>query len=284
MTRDIIELNEFIVLIEESYVQKTVVEYCELNEKAIGIVFYGTGDLRFSISSRNHQKVYESTKNRAISFYGEQMKFSHTISPDNPLQSITIFITHNNLSKLREQERELFGLYLKRLMTPTQDLEMGPSILMSPEMKNAVDRIFKSTYKGAVRLMFLRSQVTELLAHFFANASNDVMPVYQNNHRDKLYQAKEILTTQMEAPPSLNELSKLIGLNSSHLKKKFKELFGMPVFKYLQHERLTKAYHLIHEEGIGVQEAAWKVGYESVSSFSNAFVKKFGYRPSELKK
>jgi AraC-like DNA-binding protein len=32
-----------------------------------------------------------------------------------------------------------------------------------------------------------------------------------------------------------------------------------------------------------VQEVAWHVGYDSLSSFSNAFQKKFGVRPNEIK-
>jgi transcriptional regulator GlxA family with amidase domain len=75
----------------------------------------------------------------------------------------------------------------------------------------------------------------------------------------------------------------MIGLNSNKLKRNFKELFGIPVFKFLQEERLKKAYELLSASELGVQETAWYVGYESISSFSNAFQKKFGVRPNELK-
>ena len=105
----------------------------------------------------------------------------------------------------------------------------------------------------------------------------------QDTEREKLYQVKEILIQNLDAPPSLSELSKKIGLNTYNLKKNFKELFGVPVFKYLQNERLTKAHDMIKNNDATVQEAAWHVGYDSLSSFSNAFSKKFGYRPSEIK-
>ena len=79
------------------------------------------------------------------------------------------------------------------------------------------------------------------------------------------------------------ELSRQIGLNTFQLKKDFKELFGVPVFKYLQNERMSTAHDLIRTQKATVQEAAWHVGYDSLSSFSNAFNKKFGFRPSEIK-
>nr|WP_242067849.1 AraC family transcriptional regulator [Cyclobacterium marinum] len=95
--------------------------------------------------------------------------------------------------------------------------------------------------------------------------------------------AKEILSNNLDNPPSLTELSKALGLNTTKLKKEFKEVFGIPVFKYLQHERLKTAHSLISKKQASVQEAAWHVGYDSLSSFSNAFAKKYGYRPSQIK-
>jgi len=87
----------------------------------------------------------------------------------------------------------------------------------------------------------------------------------------------------MDNPPSLDELSRQIGLNSFKLKKSFKAVFGVPVFKYLQNERMAKAHELLRSKDATVQEAAWQVGYDSLSSFSNAFAKKYGFRPSEIR-
>ncbi|MEM6831573.1 MAG: helix-turn-helix transcriptional regulator, partial [Bacteroidota bacterium] len=65
--------------------------------------------------------------------------------------------------------------------------------------------------------------------------------------------------------------------------KDFKALFGVPVFKYLQNERLTKAHKLLQTGNVTIQEAAWQVGYDSLSSFSNAFNEKYGFRPSSVR-
>ena len=37
--------------------------------------------------------------------------------------------------------------------------------------------------------------------------------------------------------------------------------------------RMAKAYELLRTGNVSIQEAAWNVGYESLSSFSNAFSK-----------
>jgi len=91
------------------------------------------------------------------------------------------------------------------------------------------------------------------------------------------------LLNNLDNPPSLSEISNQIGLNTFKLKKEFKAFFGVPVFKYLQNERLSFAHKMIRNQDSTVQEAAWHVGYDSLSSFSNAFEKKFGYRPSQIK-
>lgn len=53
----------------------------------------------------------------------------------------------------------------------------------------------------------------------------------------------------MAEPPSLLELSRLIGLNDYKLKTGFKEMYGTTVFGYLREQRLEKAYRLLMEGG-----------------------------------
>jgi transcriptional regulator GlxA family with amidase domain len=125
--------------------------------------------------------------------------------------------------------------------------------------------------------------MTVLLSHFFGHLAQMETSKIQKPEQEKLYLAQEILQKNLENPPSLSELSKAIGLNTFNLKKEFKALFGVPVFKYLQNHRLETANDLIRNQNATVQEAAWQVGYDSLSSFSNAFAKKFGYRPSQIK-
>lgn len=287
MTRDIIEVNDFIVLIEQSVSKQTIVDTCKFDEEIIGLAFYGSGNVELCIQHGENKNLYHNTKGFAMSFFvNKEAEFVHTISPKKPLQSIVIVTALKNLAKLPKQEAEIFNSFLEEHVKPKDNYVEGPNFFMGHEMQNAVDKIFKTTYTGATRMMFLRSQVTELISHFFAYVSqvDEQTDSIKAQDREKLYQAKDIISENMEAPPSLKELSKLIGLNSYKLKKNFKELFGMPVYKYLQRERLIKAHQLLTTDNVSIQEAAWSVGYESISSFSTAFLKKYGFRPSEIKR
>ncbi|WP_026728179.1 helix-turn-helix domain-containing protein [Flavobacterium denitrificans] len=284
MTTDIIELNDFIVLIEQSNTAKTIVQKCEIDGDAVGFAFYGSGNVELEIKHNNQTKYLTNTTGLAICFFGNQkVEFSHKIEPDKPLQSISIFTKPKHLNALPEAEKEIFEKHLPELLHPKEHFVEGPSYYMTLEMQLAVQKIFNTTYTGNTRLLFLRSQVNELLAHFFALLTTDSKIDFSEIDKNKLYKAKEIVATHYSKPPSITQLSQMVGLNSNKLKKNFKELFGIPVFKYVQEERLHKAYELLRESEKTVQEAAWEVGYESLSSFSNAFHKKFGMRPNDVR-
>jgi AraC family transcriptional activator of pyochelin receptor len=284
MTTDIIELNDFIVLIEQSNASKTFVQKCEIDGDAVGFAFYGSGNVELEIKHNQQTKYLTNTTGLAICFFGNQkVEFAHKIEPDKPLQSISIFSKLKNMHLLSPAEKEIFEEYLPDLLNPKEHFVKGPSFYMTLDMQLAVQKIFNTTYTGNTRLLFLKSQVNELLAHFYGLLMNDQKTDFSETDKNKLFQAKEIVTHNYSQPPSITQLSKMVGLNSNKLKKNFKELFGIPVFKYIQEERLNKAYELLQHSDKTVQEAAWDVGYESLSSFSNAFFKKFGTRPNEVK-
>lgn len=285
MTTDILEINNFIVLIEQSNDTKTTFDRCDLDDQVIGFSFYGSGNVELTIRFGDKVMIVNNSSGIATSFYGnKKVEFIHKISHNKPLQSVSVFSTINNINKLPAQEKAIYKDHLQALFNPKADFVEGPYFFMTPEMQNAVSKIFNTKYTGTLRNMFLQSQITELLTHFFAQISIEKNGSIKTSEKEKLYNARDIISNNMATPPSLNELSKMIGLNNNKLKKNFKELFGVPVFKYLQNERLEKASELLREGEMNIQEVSWFVGYESVSSFSNAFLQKFGFRPSKLKK
>lgn len=284
MTRDIIDINDFTILVEAASTDKVTVDVCRFEEPLIAVAFYGSGNVDLSVKYGNAQKDFHHTKGLAFSFYGDdEVEFVHTVSPDKPLECIVIATSPRNLESMPNEEGEIFSNLLKELVNPSGHYVEGPQFFMSPEMQSIVDSVFHIQYQGKTKMMFFRSQMTTLLSHFFGQLATMTTETINESERQKLYQAKEILSKNLDNPPSLSELSKQIGLNTFKLKKNFKELFGVPVFKYLQNERLTHAHQLLSNQDATVQEAAWQVGYDSLSSFSNAFAKKFGYRPSQIK-
>jgi len=284
MTRDFIHINDFVILVEEAGSLTNEVDSCFFDEPIVAIAFYGSGNVDLSVKYGSKQKDFTNTKGLALSFYADdKVEFEHTVSPGRSLKCIVVATALKNLEHLPNQEGEIFSELLDTLVEPKDHYVEGPRFFMTPDMDRIVDSVFNMKYHGKTKMMFFRSQMTVLLSHFFGQLATLQTEKINTTERDKLYKAKEILISNLDNPPSLSELSLQIGLNSYNLKKNFKELFGLPVFKYLQNERLKTAHQLISSQEATVQESAWHVGYDSLSSFSNAFEKKFGYRPSQIK-
>ena len=284
MTRDIIDINDFTILVETANSETVTIDSCCFDEPVIAVAFYGSGNVDLKMKYADKVRDFNYTKGLALSFFADQQVIcEHTVAANKPLECIVIATATRNLEKLPNEEGEIFTSMLKELVNPSDHYVEGPSFFMTPEMQRIVDSVFKNTYHGKTKMMFFRSQMTSLIAHFFGQLAELQTETINTTEREKLEQARTILSERLDNPPSLSELSRQIGLNTYNLKKNFKEMFGLPVFKYLQNQRLATAHDLIRAKEATVQEAAWQVGYDSLSSFSNAFAKKFGYRPSQIK-
>lgn len=283
MNREIIDINDCTILLEEASTNSTVTDSCFFDEPVVAIAFYGAGNVGLKVKYNEKEKEYQHTKGMVLSFYAdEQVEFEHYVSAKKPLQCLVIATTIKNLDKFPNGEGFFLEQFLYKLVHPKDHYVEGPVLNMNPEMFLLVEQFFSNTYEGELKMMFHKSHMSALLSHYFGQLAKQQTPNIDTLQLEKLNLAQEILLTDIENPPSLTELANRIGTNTTKLKKGFKAQFGVPVFKYLQNERLKKAYNLIKYEQKTIQEAAWAVGYDSLGSFSNAFEKKFGYRPSQV--
>jgi len=96
--------------------------------------------------------------------------------------------------------------------------------------------------------------------------------------------ARDVILSRLESPPSLLELSRIVGLNDCSLKRGFKLKYGCTVYSFVRQQRLEKAYMLISKDGYNVSQSAFAVGYTNLSHFSKIFYEAFNLFPCELVK
>ena len=96
-------------------------------------------------------------------------------------------------------------------------------------------------------------------------------------------QVANILFQEMTSPPSLIELSRRSGINDNKLKKGFKQVYGVTVFRYLHELRLREAKTLICNKNCNVNQVAAAVGFKSCSHFSYVFRQSFGVTPRQMR-
>lgn len=155
---------------------------------------------------------------------------------------------------------------------------------LSPLMDATIQHLLNCPYSGPLGQIYQEGKAVELIAHKLAQieSSTEDTPV-SNKLRmediERVHHAKDILISDLENPPKLFELSRAVGITHTQLNMVFGKIYGTSVFGYLRKMRLEKAKHLLEKRRMNVTEAAFAVGYNSLSSFSRAFSAHFGSKP-----
>lgn len=102
---------------------------------------------------------------------------------------------------------------------------------------------------------------------------------HQRANRERVDQACFLLSRDLENPPSLEMLAEKVGCSTFYLSRVFKEQTGVSIPHFLRMKRIEKAAELIRSGKVNVTEAAFTVGYSSLSAFNKAFVEQIGCCP-----
>jgi AraC-like DNA-binding protein len=153
----------------------------------------------------------------------------------------------------------------------------------------ALDALLNHSYSGAMENIFVNAKVHELLLYSLECLIDEKEEtgfackfLADENGRDRIYQAREILLRHIGDPITIKELSRKVAMNECYLKKGFKEVFGTTIFDFYQQQRMEHAKYLLYEKGLSVTDVSAMLGYSSISHFSAAFKKHTGLKPCEL--
>ncbi len=96
---------------------------------------------------------------------------------------------------------------------------------------------------------------------------------------ERAARVRTILSERLAAPPTLEELGRLVGCSPFYLSRQFSEATGLTIQQFLRQARLEQAAELLRAGKHNVTEAALEVGYSSLSHFTVAFRERFGCCP-----
>jgi len=185
---------------------------------------------------------------------------------------------------------DLFGLPIDRLgplaRQLLQPIRAESSIVAVPArlpLLGAVKSLTEHRPFDRHRLQMIRAKSLEILCDVVDELKTiDSAPfalTLTASEIDMLERAREILKRDIENPPTIASLARAVGTNTDKLKRGFKLLFGMTVFEYSLHCRMTEAQRLL-AQGLPVKSVAVAVGYRHQASFATAFHNFFGFTPS----
>ncbi|MFQ4145901.1 AraC family transcriptional regulator [Chlorogloeopsis sp. ULAP02] len=185
-----------------------------------------------------------------------------------------------------EEDLEQVPIFLRQAVTDSKVQPYYRQGEITQQMWLVLCNILQCPYQGLMKRMYLESQAMELITLYFQQFQEQEIhdhgfPGRKLRDVDRIYQAKDILLSNLENPPSLIELAREVGLNEFKLKRGFRQVFGTSAFKYLHDYRLEKARQLLALGEMKVEEVALRVGFDSRSYFASAFRKKFGLNPKQ---
>lgn len=148
--------------------------------------------------------------------------------------------------------------------------------------------IFDNPYEGDFEKFYLENKTMDLIFYGLNEYINENKKIKSSflNEEDiiRIKIAKDILLQNYMNPPSICELSKKVAVNEFKLKKGFKLVYNETIYGYLLDFRMKKAYQLIQDDIYSLGEVSKLIGYKCQSSFTVAFIKKFGILPKSLMK
>lgn len=156
---------------------------------------------------------------------------------------------------------------------------------ITPSMQVVLNQLENTSMDGPIREIYLKGKIYELIALYleqFIQKPPEKKSVLRPGDTERIRNARELLLKKMDSPPSLLELSRLVGLNDFKLKKGFQELYRTSVFGFLREQRMEKARQLLEEGKMSVTEVVFEVGYNDPSHFASEFKKRYGVYPGTL--
>ncbi|MDE5977338.1 MAG: AraC family transcriptional regulator [Turicibacter sp.] len=98
-----------------------------------------------------------------------------------------------------------------------------------------------------------------------------------------IQEAHNILSQQIEAPPTIEKLSELVGLHPQKLKAGFSHYYHLSIGEFTTSLRMSIAANLLSTTELSISDIAKRIGYHYPSNFIKAFKKTFGCTPLQYK-
>lgn len=229
---------------------------------------------------------YASVKAGETALCGCGMAPRMLYSIPEPNQEIDIHIEPELFKTLFRIQDDSIPAQLKHLFRqPDEEYSVRVGTITT-QMQVALQQIWQCPFQGLVKKVYLEAKVLELMAlRLQQDMTDEIIQCHEYKPKrtvvEQIYQAKEILESRLENPPSLIELAENVGLSLYQLKQGFSKVFGKSAFQYLHQYRMEQARLLLYEGNMRVADVANCVGYSHLGQFSAAFKRMFGISPRD---
>ncbi len=225
-----------------------------------------------------------------VQLFGGGDPTEYFVESDEPLRMVVLHLLPESLGPLGVSRASLpadMRILVEDHPTPDFEFPLEASaklVRIAREIVESRDRLL-----GELRQTYVRGKARELLCEVLLRLRplSDTR-AGQNRYRQgdivRLHEARRILASCLDDPPSIDLLSRMVAINRTKLKAGFREFFGETIQQYKTRVRLDEALRLIEETELSMGEISRRVGFSHPSNFSQVMKRHFGVSPLELRR
>ncbi len=165
-----------------------------------------------------------------------------------------------------------------RVQTP----ESMASAPLDDGMRGCVERLLRCLHDPAECRAMGEARLREVLFSALRGPQGSALRalVEQQGQFSRVATALTYLHNHYAEPLHVETLARCANMSPSTFHEHFKRCTLVSPVQYLKRLRLIKAQQLLVTEGLGVAQAALRVGYQSASQFSREYKRYFGCSPA----
>lgn len=228
--------------------------------------YWHTGDVCLSLTASEDVVI-----NRCVA--GSSFNLFNIVVPQPML---------NGLAERHPDAFENFILDLERGETRHYTRE---GLKATRTLASAFHAVDHSTEMGNYAETYIESKILDCLSMLLnrAKGSDDALLPVNLVLSDKMRDARNIIMSHYQCPPSLHRLATMVGTNECTLKAAFKREFNMTVFQFLFEYRMAMAERYLLDTDLSIAEVGMMLGYDHQSHFSTAFRRRYGISPTAFR-
>jgi AraC family transcriptional regulator len=100
----------------------------------------------------------------------------------------------------------------------------------------------------------------------------------------QLQRARAFIAANLAGDPSIAEVAKECGLSASYFCRAFKQVTGVPPYRWLTKQRVARAKDLLRDPGRELADIAQLCGFVDQSHFTRVFSRSEGYSPGRWRR
>lgn len=153
----------------------------------------------------------------------------------------------------------------------------------SQDLRIAAAQMVERRCSGTLERLYLEGSALAFVAEAARLIEGSAVPPdgMSKRHYDQVVRARELLDHDVATPPSIEMLTKALGVNVTTLRANFLKTFGTTIFGHVRNRRLEIAQFLLRTHTLSISEVAYRVGFTNAGAFSSAYRTRYGRSPRE---